>query len=223
VNIGYYGFTGVLSGMNEKGISVGQIGAASSDETMKGVPMPFLLKRILSEADSLPEAEAILRRSDLTRGYNYVIADAIRKQAMAVETTAHHIAVFGDQDPKERKNPYARPIENAVFRADTALSRVIRNLQWASKGNPKKPGLETPAGSAYEIRYLKQAELIQKYYGQITPETAELIAREIAPKSNIQSVVYASPDFWVANAKGDTPAAQTKYIHFNFEELRQHK
>lgn len=36
VNIGYYGFIGVLSGLNEHGISVGQIGATSSDETMKG-------------------------------------------------------------------------------------------------------------------------------------------------------------------------------------------
>jgi hypothetical protein len=46
-----------------------------------------------------------------------------------------------------------------------------------------------------------------------------MIAREIAPASNIQSVIYAFPDFWVANAKNGIPAAQTEYIHFNFEEL----
>jgi hypothetical protein len=78
-----------------------------------------------------------------------------------------------------------------------------------------------PAGSAYEIRYKKHGELVKKYYGQIDPEIAKTIAREIAPRSNIQSVVYAFPDFWVANAKDDVPAAQTEYIHFNFDGLEK--
>ncbi len=221
VNIGYYGFTGVLSGVNEKGISVGQIGATSKDETMKGVPMPFLLKRVLSEASGLEDAVKIFERSDRTRGYNYVIADATAKRAVAIESTWHHLEIFRDQDPDELEVSYAFPIENAVFRGDPAINPSIRNLQWASKGNPKKPGLETPAGSAYEIRYKKQGALVKESFGKITPETAKTIAREIAPKSNIQSVIYTFPDFWVANATEDTPAAQTEYIYFNFNDLGQ--
>ena len=218
-NIGYYGFTGVLSGMNDEGISVGQIGAMSRDETMKGVPMPFLLKRILAEAQSLDDARAIFERSPLTRGYNYVIADAVEKKAVAVETTAHHLAFFEDKDPKEQGVPYAFSIEDAVFRADPALDPQIRDLQLASKGDPKKPGLEMPAGGAYEIRYKKHGELILKNYGKIDPETAQHIALQVAPASNIQSVVYAFPDFWVANAKDDLRAAETEFIHFDFKKL----
>lgn len=76
-----------------------------------------------------------------------------------------------------------------------------------------------PAGSAYEIRYKKHGELIQKHFGEITVETAEMIAQEIAPGSNIQSVIYAFPEFKVANREGDIPAAKTKYAVFNFDEL----
>ncbi len=219
VNIGYYGFAGVLSGMNEKGISIGQIGAVSADETMRGVPMPFLIKRILEEAGSVEEAAEILRKADRTRGYNYVIADAVRKEAAAIETTHNHIAVFHDSDEASSSVPYVYPVKNAVFRGDPALDPAVRDLQWASKGNPEKAGAEMPAGSAYEIRYLKHGQLVKEHYGEITPEIAMQIAREIAPGSNIQSVIYAFPEFWAANAEGDKRAADSEYKKFNFEEL----
>lgn len=220
-NIGYYGFTGVLSGLNENGISVGQIGAVSSEESMEGVPMPFLLKRILQNSDSLEDALKVFEKSDLTRGYNYILADAIRKNALAVEATQKRFAVFGDNDPKEKSCPYGLTVENAIFRGDPAIDPTIRDLQTASKGDPKKPGLEFPAGSAYEIRYKKHGELVQAHYGKINSETAKKIALEISPGSNIQSVVYAFPDFYVANAKDDLRATETEYVKFNFEEMQK--
>ena len=219
VNIGYYGFAGVLSGINEEGISVGQIGAESKEETIKGVPMPFLLKRLLAEAESLEDARAIFQKSALTRGYNYVIADALEKKAIAVEATARQLAFFTDDDPKEKEVPYSVRIKDAVLRSDPAFDPKIRDLQLAAKGDPKRPGLEMPAGSAYEIRYKKQGELVLNNYGKIDPQTAQHIALQIAPGSNIQSVVYAFPNFWVANAKGDLRAAETEYVQFDFKEL----
>ena len=41
----------------------------------------------------------------------------------------------------------------------------------------------------------------------------------VAPDSNVQSVVFAWPDVWVANAQGLTPAARTTYHRFNLEQL----
>jgi len=79
--------------------------------------------------------------------------------------------------------------------------------------------LELPQGSAYEIRYRRHGELVQKFYGALDAESAKTIAREIAPPSNIQSVIYAFPEFWVANTQGDLRAAETEYVAFNFEEL----
>lgn len=217
-NIGYEGFAGVLSGINEEGISVGQIGATSSDETMEGTPMPFLLKRVLETSSNLEEAVSVFEIYPRTRGYNYVLADAQAKSAVALEATQHHLAIFQDEDPREKEVPYAMILENALFRGDPALDPKIRDLQLASKGNPKKPGLEMPAGSAYEIRYKKQGELAESHYGKITPEIAQQMAREIAPGSNIQSVIYAYPDFWVANSEGDQKAAESTYVRFNVEE-----
>ncbi|MSR77840.1 MAG: hypothetical protein EXS63_06425 [Candidatus Omnitrophica bacterium] len=217
-NIGYQGFIGVLSGMNEKGITVGQIGAASIDETMKGVPMPFLLKRVLEESENLADIHQLLENTNRTRGYNYIFTDAAHQDALAVESTWKHLAFFKENDPLEKQAKYSVPIKSCVLRADTALDSNIRDLQWASKGNPKKPGLEPPTGSAYEIRYRKHAKLIQENYGAITPEIAKKIAAEIAPRSNIQSVIYAFPEFWVANAEDSTRAVDSEYTHFDLED-----
>ena len=220
VNIGYYGFVGVLSGLNESGISIGEIGATSSDESMRGIPMHFLLKRVLSQANSLDEAISIFEQGELTQGFNYVIASAFEKKAAAIEATHRHIAVFKDNDPRETAVAYSMPIEDAIFRGDPAMDPTIRDLQWASHGNPKSPGLEFPKGPAYEIRYMRHGELIKNYYGQIDVEIVKSIAKEITPKSNIQSVIYAFPEFWVANAKGDLRATDCPYHHFNFDALK---
>ena len=213
-NLGYYGFIGVLSGINEEGISVGQIGATSRDEAADGIPMPFLLKRILTEATSLKDSISLFEQTKRTQGFNYIIADALDKKAVAIESTHNHLSIFYDNDPQERSVNYSFPIANAVFRGDPAMDPNIRNLQWASNGNPDKPGIEFPSGEAYSTRYLKHGMLIQKNRGQIDPQIAKSIAREISPASNIQSVVYAFPDFWVANAKNDLRATDCHYHHF---------
>jgi hypothetical protein len=220
INIGYYGFIGVLTGVNERGISVGQIGADSVDETLRGTPMPFLLRRVLLRADDLEEAASIVTQVPRTTGTHYVFADARRKKAIAIETTAHHAEIFKPNDPKETGVFYALPLESALVRADTAMDPVIRNLQIASQGDPKKKGLEPPDGSsAYETRYKKHTELVKKYYGELDSDKAREIAQSIAPDSNLQSVVFRFPDFWVANATSKLPAAKTDYHPFNYEAL----
>ena len=46
-----------------------------------------------------------------------------------------------------------------------------------------------------------------------------VIARAIAPSSNIQSVVFAYPQIWVANASGRRPAAGGRFLQVDLEDL----
>ncbi|MBI3087352.1 MAG: hypothetical protein HYY91_00475 [Candidatus Omnitrophica bacterium] len=219
VSASWAGFIGVLTGINERGLSIGQIGAETEGLSYRGLPMVFLMRRVLEDGDNLDEAVQIITDSPRTVGVNYVIADATARRGIAVETTRSFVAVFEADDPKEREVPYARPIQDAVLRADTAVDARIRDRQIASGGDPKKPGLEPPGGSAYEVRYLKQAEGIRAHYGRIDTARAREIAQSVAPDSNVQSVVFAWPRMWVANAQGTTPAAQTAYHELNLEAL----
>jgi len=219
LNVGWAGFIGVLSGVNDAQVSVGQIGAETTDATFRGEPMAFVMRRVLETADDVDEAAVLVQTARRTIGANYVFADAKAKRAVVVESTHRHAAVFSADDPVERRVAYARPLVDVVLRADTAVDPEIRQHQLASGGHPELPGLEPPSGSAYEVRYLGQAAGVQAHYGQLDAEHAIAIARAVAPSSNVQSVVFAWPDVWVANAEARTPAAQRPYHHLNAAEL----
>jgi len=220
VNVGWAGFIGVLTGVNDQQISVGQVGAETVDATFRGEPMAFLMRRILEETESLDDAATLIREARRTVGVNYLVADAKARRALAFETTWHRVRAFEANDAAERGVSYARPMEDAVFRADTAMDPEIRDRQIASGGDPNRPGLENPAGSsAYDVRYLDQAAGLAAHVGRVDGLIAQEIARSIAPSSNVQSVVFAWPDLWVANAQGTTPAAQTTYHHLDVATL----
>lgn len=197
LSIGWLGFIGVLSGINRAGISVAEIGAETVDANTRGVPMPFLLRRVLEESDNLEQAVKIIETGPRTVGYNYLLADAKAREAVALETTRQHSALF-------------RMEEGRLVRSDYALDPVVRGLQ------TQKASERT---SAYRVRYRGQAELLERFRGKIDPEIAMAVARAIAPASNIQSVVYAYPQVWVANARGRKPAAQQTYLQIELEEL----
>ena len=219
VNVGWAGFIGVLSGVNDAQISIGQVGAETVDATFRGEPMVFLMRRVLEEADGVDEAARLIRGATRTVGVNYVVADAKARRALAIETTRRHVRVFEADDPAEHLVSYARPMVDAVFRADVAVDSAIRDRQLASHGEPRRPGLEPPGGSAYDVRYLGQAAGLQAHVGRLDPAAARSIARVVAPDSNVQSMIVAWPDLWVANARGTTPAARTTYHHLDLEQL----
>ena len=219
INVGWAGFIGVLSGVNAAQLSIGQVGAETVDATMRGTPMVFVMRRVMEEAGDMDHATAIVRGVTRTVGVNYIVADAKAARAVVMETTRHYFRVFEADDAAEHRVSYARPLVDVVFRADTAVDSQIRDRQVASGGDPTRQGLEPPSGSAYEIRYLGQAAGLLAYYGMLNVDSARDISQAVAPPSNIQSVIVAWPDLWVANAEGRTPAAKTAYHHLDANRL----
>jgi hypothetical protein len=181
--------------------------------------MVFLMRRVVEEADNLEDATQLITSARRTVGVNYILADARVPRGIVLETTRRFVARFVDDDSTEHRVAYARPLPNAVVRADTAMDPTIRDRQLASSGNPSRPGLEPPAGSAYETRYLGQVAGLRAFHGRLTPTAAQEIAQAVAPGSNVQSVIFAWPDLWVANARGLTSAATTPYHHLSAEAL----
>jgi hypothetical protein len=165
----------------------------------------------------------LIQSARRTVGANYLVADAQAGRAVVMETTARQARVFQADDPAEHAVSYAHPIADAVLRADTAIDPAIRERQLASGGDPNRPGLEPPGGSAYEVRYLGQARGITAAYGRMDVEQAKEIARSVAPDSNVQSVIFAWPQVWIANADGTIPAARTTYHRLDASALLARK
>jgi hypothetical protein len=89
VNVGWLGFTGCVSGMSARRIALSEIGEHFSDEaeTLAGIPMPFLMRRVLEEADALDEAIGIFEAAERTSSYLYCIGDASLPGARALRTS----------------------------------------------------------------------------------------------------------------------------------------
>ena len=215
---GYIGMIGCLSGMNAERVAISQIGAVTTDKRLDGIPLMFILRRILEECSNVDDAEALIRSARRTVGYNYVIADGKERQARAFETTANHCAVFTDDDPTESPVAYAIPIKGAVFRADGAVDQTVRSYQKCAKGYPNMPY----GSNSYEQRYKGMATGIQQNYGKIDADIALDILRAVAMRGvNVHSVLCANSDLemWVAHARGNEDAWKQPYVHYDLNEL----
>ncbi len=215
---GYAGQIGVLSGMNMEGMSIAQIGAITKDKSLRGTPLELVLRRILEECSNLDQVTALMKSVKHTVGFNYVIADGNARDARAYETTAHQVAMFGPNDPKETCE-YAIRIEDAVFRADEAMDPVVRGLQECANA----PGL--PYGSnSYDHRYKGIATRVQQNFGKIDQNIALDILRATAMEGdNLHAVLTNSTDrqMWVAHAKNGKDASLQNFVHYDLNRLFQ--
>lgn len=92
VNLGYAGFIGSVTAMNEKGISIGEMGGRGYGD-WDGKPMAELVREVMEKADTLDDAVRILRDSPRTCQYYYVISDGKTKQAVGIAATPSQVTV----------------------------------------------------------------------------------------------------------------------------------
>lgn len=101
VNIGYAGFLGSITAMNEKHISIGEMGGRG-EGNWDGKPMAQLVREVMEQASTLDEAIAIMRKGPRTCEYYYVIADGKTKRAVGIAATPEKFDVIeaGEAHPQ---------------------------------------------------------------------------------------------------------------------------
>ena len=101
VNVTYAGFIGSVTGMNNRQVSIGEMGGSGQGK-WAGSPMAFLVRRVLEEANTLDEAVAIFKNSKRTCEYYYVVADAKNNSAVGIDGSADKFAVIaaGESHPE---------------------------------------------------------------------------------------------------------------------------
>lgn len=93
INVGYCGFVGSVTAMNEKGISMGEMGGRG-EGNWDGKPMAQLMREVMEKANTLEEGLAILRNSPRTCEYYYVLADAKAKRAVGIKATPQALEII---------------------------------------------------------------------------------------------------------------------------------
>lgn len=86
VNLGYAGFLGTVTAMNEKRIAIGEMGGRG-EGAWDGKPMAQLMREVMEKASTIDEAVEIMRSSPRTCEYYYVISDGNTRRAVGIAAT----------------------------------------------------------------------------------------------------------------------------------------
>ena len=149
------GFIGVVSGMNEKGLTV-TINAARSDiPSGAATPVSLVAREILQYAGNIREAVAIAHRRKMFVSESFLIGSAADHRSAIIEKTPDTLAVY---DPRSDNIECANHYQSPLLR-DQELNR------------------EQMAGSASVYRYRRTQELLQQSY-PLTPQKAAAVLRD---------------------------------------------
>ncbi len=116
--VGWAGGIGSVSGMNARGITIGEMTVTSTDATFDGLPLFLIMRKILEEAETLDEAVAIMQQGPRTTGWNFILGDGQIPSARALEVDAVACGVYGPGDPNENETTGHWTMDDAVRRTN---------------------------------------------------------------------------------------------------------
>jgi len=127
VSLSQPGEVGVKIGLNEEKISVAYLDVPSLDSSLRGVPLPFVLRQALQYSGDLPQALRIIASAPRTGGANVVIGDGKPASAAALELSARRHALFED-DYVVRTSHFSD--SSLLALQEAADTRASKQRQW---------------------------------------------------------------------------------------------
>jgi len=150
------GFTGVVSGMNDKGLTV-TINAARSDIPWAGAatPVSLVAREILQYAANINEAISIAHKRKMFVSESFLVGSAAGHKAVLIEKTPDTLSIY-----------------------DAASDHLLCTNHYQSKlFQQQKLNKAQKANSASVYRYERLQELLQQNY-PLTPEKVANILRD---------------------------------------------
>ena len=126
VNVGYAGFVGSVTAMNEKHVAIGEMGGRG-EGNWDGKPMAQLVREVMERANTIDEAVEIMRKGPRTCEYYYVVSDAKSRRAVGIAATPTKFDVIsaGESHPQ-----LPHPIKDAVLMsADTRYLKLVERVK----------------------------------------------------------------------------------------------
>ncbi|XZF15592.1 C45 family autoproteolytic acyltransferase/hydrolase [Chitinophagaceae bacterium MMS25-I14] len=149
------GFTGVVSGMNEKGLTVTINAARSKIPFSSATPVSLVAREVLQYAGNTAEAIAIAHKRKMFVSESFLIGSAADHKAIIIEKTPDTLAVY---DPQQDHILCTNHYQSDFFATQDL------NKQQKEK-------------SASVYRYQRLEELLQQNY-PLTPEKVAAVLRD---------------------------------------------
>lgn len=196
VSIGWPGMIGVVSGMNDEGLTIGIFTAYSKDVSFDGIPSCFLMRKVLQHANNTEEAKEVIIQSKRTGPNIILLAD--KKGALVIECSATKYAL-------------RKPQDGLLYSSNHFLSPIYE------KDRKRKKALKS--GDS-EARYERIEELLKKRYGQIDVEYGIKILRDniVLKENTLHSVIFRPRTLEFSIAQG--PGARGNFVKFELKNSR---
>lgn len=153
MSVTWGGFIGVVSGMNEKGLTVTINAAKSSIPSGSATPVSLVAREILQYAGNIKEAVAIAQKRTMFVSESFLVASAQDNKAVIIEKTPDTLDVY---DPNADRILCANHFQSEVL-AGTELNREQVN----------------ESASAY--RYQRLTELIERNGKNTVQKTVNIL------------------------------------------------
>ena len=125
VTVGYAGFIGSVTGMNSQQVAIGEIGGGGVGK-WDGMPMSFLVRKALEEADTLQKAVDIFQNTPRTCEYYYVVSDGKIPDARGLACTPEKMDIIEPGQFHEKlTNPAAQTVLMSAGKRYEHLSQKV--------------------------------------------------------------------------------------------------
>ncbi|MGC8830575.1 MAG: C45 family autoproteolytic acyltransferase/hydrolase [Verrucomicrobiia bacterium] len=126
ITLGYSGFIGTVTAMNEKGVAIGEMGGRG-EGLWDGMPMSLLLREVMENASTAEQAVQIIKNTPRTCEYYYVVSDK-SGYIRALHCLPDKITILkpGEQHPLLPKIPEDTVLISGDQRAQTLSQRLIQ-------------------------------------------------------------------------------------------------
>ncbi len=228
LNVGFAGFVGSVTGMNEARITIGEMGGGGRGY-YSGIPMAFLLRDALERASTLDEALEIFRTAPRTCEYYYVISDAKIPDARGVYATPE---VFETAAPGTRYGfvrvgkPPAGAVDGKVFLDPDQVEIGEHHILFKNKAHQVEAFVALQPKDCVVIsgydRYQHFVDRLMPRYGQVDERALmEMVKRPVSMKHNLHVAIFhpGTLEAWIAVAAPDgSPACDQPYFHYSMQE-----
>lgn len=194
IQTSFAGYIASHSGMNAKGIVLGEKGASPSSEypyNYDGIHFSLLFRSILYDANNLDETLDMIKNAKLIKRYFLYISDGKKESmgaAIAVVTTPDKVKLSIYRDNEKPDGSSLKVMSNCIYYT------MDNNVAYANLSLNK---------------------------GKFDAQKMINLSKSVASKNgNLLNVVYdaSTLEMWVAYANGLSDAANSEYIHVNMND-----
>ncbi len=210
VTLNYPSYVGLMQGMNDKGLVIGMAYSIvrPTETSIDGLPYTIMLRQVLQYADNLDEAIKLIKKIPRTVGLNIVLASALDKQAVVIETSANRLFIRKDENyiyaTNRFRSPYMQKYQDGGWLSSSLRDQRFEELKGVFMG---------------KLDYQKGIEILRDKYAPGSPANKGYVSG-IENAATMASLFFRPDRLQVfVSTKKEVPVPEGSYVGFNCQDI----